>query len=456
VFLSTSCSDEHAGHNHAKGEHKSSETIVIELDEERSVKHVDWSENATIYEANIRQITPEGTFKAFEKKLNNIKELGIKIIWLMPIQPIGKLNRKGSLGSYYSISDYTATNPEFGSMEDFKSMVNKAHSLDLKILLDWVPNHSSWDNKWAIEHPDYYTKDSKGNFVLPNPDWSDVIEFNYGNKKMQEAMINAMKFWIKSADIDGFRCDMAGMVQLDFWIDVRKELDEIKPVFMLAEAEQDDHHAEAFDMSYAWELMHLLKHVVDGDSSISSIDRYMIREQNKFDKNDYRMQLLTSHDENSWNGTIEERYGDAEKAVAVVIYTINGMPLIYSGQEYGNNKRLAFFEKDNPNYATPEIYGFYQTLIKLNNENKALWNGESGGDYKLINTSAPENIIAFKRQKGETMVLTIVNLSNETIRFNLENIGRTTFTDVFTNDGITIGDTDELVLAPYGYYLVEK
>ncbi|RLA58824.1 MAG: alpha-amylase, partial [Epsilonproteobacteria bacterium] len=236
----------------------------------QELKHVEWSINATIYEANIRQMTPEGTFKALEAKLPEIKDLGVKIIWLMPIQPIGELNRKGGMGSYYSVMDYTAVNPEFGTMDDFKSLVNKAHKMDMKILLDWVANHTSWDNVWIADHPDWFTKDSLGNFMAPNPDWSDVMDLNYDNMEMRAAMIDAMRYWVVETDVDGFRCDVAYMVPTDFWNNVRIALDAEKPVFMLAEAEQTDLHLQAFDMTYGWELMHIMNHIASGDSTLSS------------------------------------------------------------------------------------------------------------------------------------------------------------------------------------------
>lgn len=421
-----------------------------------ALQHVEWSKNATIYEANIRQMTPEGTFKAMEAKLPEIKDLGVKIIWLMPIQPIGVLNRKGGLGSYYSVKDYTAINPEFGTMNDFKSLVNKAHEMDLKILIDWVANHTSWDNVWIADHPDWFTKDADGNFIAPNPDWSDVMDLNYDNMEMQAAMIDAMKFWVTETDIDGFRCDVAYMVPVEFWNEMRVELDAVKPMFMLAEAEQDDHHLEAFDMSYAWELMHLMKHVIDGDSTLNSIDKYMAREKNKFSSNDYRMQLLTSHDENSWNGTVEERYGSAEKAVAVLVYTINGMPLIYSGQEYGNDKRLEFFEKDNPNYADPEIFDFYKTMMHLNKINRALWNGNEGGDYHRIKTTADEKVFVLKRQKDESVVVSMVNFSDKPQKFKLQLSEDLFLADVFTSVETLLINNIEITLPAYGYKVLEK
>ncbi len=458
IGMTTSCVDEHAGHNHAKGEHDHStgEQIIIELDDPGYVKHVEWSKNATIYEANIRQITPEGTLKAFEGQLESIQELGIKIIWLMPVQPIGELNRKGGLGSPYSIKDYTAVNPDFGDLNDFKSLVKRAHELDMKIILDWVANHSAWDNQWTIDHPEYYTKDSLGDFMPPNPDWSDVLDLNYDNKEMRVAMIDAMKYWVTECDIDGFRCDVAWNVPLDFWNRTREELDAIKPIFILAEAEEENYHEEAFDMSYGWELMHLLKHVVNGDSTVNSIDKYMLRQKDRFTKNDYRMHFLTTHDENSWNGTIEERFGESEKAIAVLTYTIYGMPLIYSGQEYGNNKALAFFEKDNPTYTQPEIFDFYKTLITLNRDNKALWNGEYGGDYESIENTLNDQVFSFKRQKDNDVIISIINLTDKPVRFKLLDIEPISLVNVFLNEEIEINDHLELELPAYGYYLLKQ
>lgn len=442
--------------NTQESEVKSPDKSELDIASDTLLKHVDWSKNATIYEANIRQITPEGTFKAFEEKLVAIKDLGIKIVWLMPIQPIGELNRKGGLGSYYSIKDYTAVNPEFGTLDEFKSLVDRAHELDLKIILDWVANHSAWDHPWTISNPEWYTKDSLGNFRPPVPDWSDVIDLNYDNIEMQNAMISDLKYWITETDIDGFRCDVAYNVPTEFWNRARMELDAVKPMFMLAEADQVDHHYKAFDMSYGWELMHLMKHVVSGDSSLFTIEKYMKRQQERFDKNDYRMHLLTSHDENSWNGTIEDRYGNAEKAVAVLVYTINGMPLVYSGQEYGNTKVLAFFEKDNPIYSNPEIVDFYKTMLHLNEANEALWNGNYGGDYSRIPTSNDESIFAFKRQKGNNEVISIINFSDQEQSFNILNSEESEYKDAFTKETIRLDKDQEISLSSYGFKVIIK
>jgi len=455
LFL-VACSDNEQNTNQVESEKPENQKQDNSTLDSQKLKHVAWSENATIYEANIRQMTPEGTFKALENKLGNIRDLGVTTIWLMPVQPIGKLNRKGGMGSYYSVKDYTAVNPEFGTMDDFKSLVDKAHKMEMKILIDWVANHTAWDHKWTIGHPEWFTKDSTGNFVPPVPDWSDVIDLNYDNMQMRAAMIDAMRFWVVETDIDGFRCDVAGMVPTDFWNNVRIALDAEKPVFMLAEAEQTDLHQHAFDMTYGWEFMHIINHIASGDSTLGSIDRYMQREQKRFDKNDYRMYFLTNHDENSWNGTIAERYGAAEKPYAVLAFTINGMPLIYSGQEYGNDKRLEFFEKDNPHLANPEIEDFYKTLMHLNKNNSALWNGNYGGDYHRIKTTADEHIFALKRQKDESVVVSVVNLSDKPITFKFETSENIILADAFTSEEVFINGDVKMTLPPYGFRVLEK
>jgi glycosidase len=265
-----------------------------------------------------------------------------------------------------------------------------------------------------------------------------------------------MRYWIEEADVDGFRCDVAYFVPTEFWNDLRISLDSLKPVFMLAEADQADHHYEAFDMSYGWELFHIMNHVASGDSALQSIDSYMQRELKRYSKNDYRMYFLTNHDENSWNGTIEKRYGPAEKAYAVLAYTINGMPLIYSGQEYGNNKALAFFEKDNPTYAEPGIFDFYSRLLHLNEENEALWNGEFGGDYARIASSDDENIFALKRQKGNNVVISIVNLSDKEIQFDLDIEEEYVLTDLFSEQESVLSSSGIITLEPYAYKVMFK
>src|SRR5512133_1152718 len=349
------------------------------------VIHPDWSKNAVVYEVNIRQFTPEGTFNAFATHLPRLKELGVDILWLMPVNPIGIKNRKEPLGSYYSVKDYRDVNPEFGNLEDFKSLVAKAHEMGFHVIMDWVPNHSSWDNQLTTEHPEWYVKDSAGSFIPPiGFDWTDVIQFDWSNKELQEYMIEALKFWVNEG-VDGFRVDHPHKTPYEFWERARVELNKIKPVFMVAEnEEQTDFMKNGFDMSYAWELHHLMNSIAQGKDSVRSLNRYYSKEWAVFPQNVYRMVFLDNHDENSWNGTINSRMGIAQKAFAVFTFTTQGVPLLYNGQEVCLSKSLRFFERDNIKWDTCKLTQFYKDLIVLKKSNIALENGESGAKMKMI------------------------------------------------------------------------
>ncbi|MCB8995614.1 MAG: alpha-amylase, partial [Bacteroidales bacterium] len=336
--------------------------------ENKGVVHPKWLDDASLYEVNIRQFTPEGTFNAFSEHLQRIKDLGIDIIWIMPVNPIGEQGRKGSLGSYYSVKDYYAVNPEFGSMDDFKAMVKKAHAIGLKVIIDWVPNHSSLDNKLAVEHPEYYLKDSLGNFKSPF-DWTDVIQFDYDQPGLRQYMIDALKFWLKETDIDGFRFDVAHMIPVSFWNTVRPALNEVKEVFMLAESDQPVLNKEAFDATYDWRLHHIMNEVAQGKMNAIDIENHFAYVDSVYPPNSILMEFTSNHDENSWNGTEYERLGDAVKTFAVFTYTIPGMPLIYNGQEACLNKRLLFFEKDTINWIDCDMKDFYTKLNALKAEN---------------------------------------------------------------------------------------
>lgn len=320
--------------------------MILFIDLNAQLKTPDWAQNATIYEVNVRQYTPEGTFAAFQKHLPRLKELGVDILWLMPINPIGEKNRKGTLGSYYSVKDYKDINPEFGNKNDFKNLVDEIHKLGMYVIVDWGANHTAWDHNWVINHPEYYTKDSLGNFVPPVADWADVVDLNYDNTDLRKEMIDALCYWIKDFNIDGYRCDVAGMIPTEFWNNAREELDKIKPVFMLAEWETPDLHEKAFEMTYAWEIHKLLNSIYKGEKSPEDLKDLIVNDKRKFQDYAYRMLFTSNHDENTWNGTEFERLGEAAEMFAALTYVIPGMPLIYNGQEAGFNKRLEFFEKD--------------------------------------------------------------------------------------------------------------
>lgn len=420
-----------------------------------SVKHPAWSYNVSIYEVNTRQYTPEGTFKAFDLHIKELKDLGIGIVWFMPINPIGEKNRKGSLGSYYSVKDYKAVNPEFGTLDDFKETVKEIHSLGMYVIIDWVANHTAWDNVWVSEHPDFYTKDSLGNFVPPVADWHDVIDLNYDNKELWSYMIDAMKYWVEECDIDGFRCDVAGMVPLDFWKKAHTELNKIKHVFMLAESEGPRFH-EAFDMTYSWDLLHLMNDMAKGKASVQSLRDYFVKEKNKYSPDDYRMRFTTNHDENSWNGTVSERMADAAETFDALTCVIPGMPLVYSGQEAGLNKRLRFFDKDTIEWKNSKYRDLYTRLLHEKERNKALWNGDSGGEMIPVKSSADE-VFAFVRQKDGDKIYAIFNLSGKTVRTQLEsNFIAGEYINLFSGKKSEIKSKEWLEFKPWDYRILVK
>ena len=420
----------------------------------QKVKHPEWSKNASIYEVNVRQFTPEGTFNAFAEHLPRLKEMGIDILWLMPIHPIGIENRKGSLGSYYSVKDYYGINPEFGTEDDFRNLVSKAHELGMFVIIDWVANHSSWDTEQIKSNPDWYTKNDKGEIIPSVPDWSDVADFNYENPEMRNFMIEALKYWVNEFNIDGYRCDVAAMVPIDFWNKVRFELDQIKPVFMLAEANEAEMHDYAFDMTYAWDMHSLWNEIAQGKKGINDLVNLLEAEKIKYPAHAYHMNFTSNHDENTWKGTEYERLGDAVKTFAVLSVTIPGMPLVYSGQESCLNKRLRFFDKDTIDWTVDcELDELYTTLLKLKKENPALWNGEFGGELVRIPTSADDKIFAFVREKEGNKIISVFNLSDEKVDFTMNyESDMTGYTDLFTNAPFTT----TLSIEPWGYLVFKK
>jgi len=421
------------------------------------LQHPEWSKNASIYEVNIRQYTPEGTFKAFEAHLPRLKELGVDILWLMPIHPIGEKNRKGNIGSYYSVKDYYAVNPEFGTLEDLKQLVNKIHNMGMYVIIDWVANHSAWDNPLTIGHPEWYTRNYDGNFQ-PTPwyDWYDVIDFDYNHPGIRKYMTEVLKYWVEEADIDGYRCDVAGFIPTDFWDIVRKELDAIKPVFMLAEWDSRDIHKKAFDMSYAWELYEAMHGLVMNNAKFYRLYEHFAHSSNTFPRNAYRMNFVDNHDKNSWEGTQFTMFGEALNACIVLTATAEGMPLLYSGQEAGLNKQLAFFEKDEIEWKEHYLFDFYKKLIHLKKANKALWNGNWGGAMIPI-TNTGDEVLTFAREKDDNLVVVAINFSGEEQEFTMDShiqVGE--YTELFTKNKQSLTKEATLKLPKYGYKVLYK
>jgi len=407
-------------------------------------------ENAIIYEANIRQYSVEGTFNKFTEDIPKLKELGVKIIWVMPIYPISTTKSKGTLGSYYAISDYTKVNPEFGNLDDVKTLVKTAHENGMYVILDWVANHTGWDHVWLKEHPEYYTKNEEGEIThTVGTDWTDVADLNYYNLEMRAEMLEDMKYWLKEADVDGFRCDVAGMVPTDFWEHTVAELKKVKPVFMLAEAWEPELMKNAFDMGYSWDTHHRMNHIAKGEENVKNWDARMTQIDTMYAKDNILMNFVTNHDENSWNGTVKERMGDASELMLALSYCAPGMPLIYSGQEYDMNKRLLFFEKDTIIKTKGKVWPILEQLGKLKNSYKALNGGKNPASYTKINSSNDQNILIFTREKEGQKLTFMGNLSNKEVNFAFKKEGEST--NYFTNEKTLFSGDSKQTFKPWEY-----
>ncbi len=418
--------------------------------------HPEWSYNASIYEVNIRQFTQEGTFKSFMNHLPELKKLGVDILWLMPIHPIGEKNRKGTLGSYYSVKDFKGINPNFGTEKDFKILVDSIHALGMYVIIDWVANHSAWDNNWTKTNPEYFNKDSLGNFIPPVADWSDVIDLNYENKNLRIAMIDALKYWIEEFNIDGYRCDVAEMVPLDFWKNARQEIDKIKPVFMLAEGENPELHKNGFDMTYNWKLKDAMNNFAKSEITADSIKKLIKKGSKDFNEDDFRMNFTSNHDENTWAGTEFERLGKLSEPFAILTLTIKGMPLIYNGQEAGMNKRLEFFEKDLIPWQQFKMRDIYSKILTEKKTNKAMWNGTKGGNVNFIDFEN-DKILSFYREKDDDKILVILNLSDNSEEISVKDknlLGN--FINVISENSVKLEPESKINLTPFEYLVLAK
>lgn len=415
---------------------------MLSCADQTNLRHPKWAYDATIYELNTRQAAPEGTFAAAEALLPALKQNGIDIIWVMPCQPIGKITRKGTLGSYYSIIDYCAINPEFGTRADFKHFLKAAHKQGFKVILDWVANHTAPDSEWT-KNDGWHYRDSLGNLMVQY-DWTDISKLNYENQDMRNEMLKCMHWWMDTIGIDGFRCDVAGEVPTDFWNWAMADLRLTHPdMFTLAEDEDkaDELTETAFDMYYGWTLHKLMNGVAQGKNTVQDLWDYFAKADSTIRPEAIRMNFITNHDENSWAGTEQERMGDAVNLFAAFCYVVPGMPMIYTGQLSGNHHRLEFFEKDlidnDEAYSQADLY---RDLNNLRERNKALFSPEVGAPMERI-ACDNDAIFACKRSKvgkwHTNTVIAVMNMSNEEQVVNLET-----------------GETYRL--APWQYEIMEK
>ncbi len=427
----------------------------------------DWAKNASIYEVNLRQFSKEGTINAFATHLPRIQKMGVKILWLMPIYPICETNKKCNsekektpcMGSPYAAYDFEAVNPQLGKLADLQNLVKEAHKLGMKVILDFVPDHTGWDSKWMKEHPEYFKK-VNGKFTSPiDPasgnatDWTDVAMVDYDNAGLRKAMIDARLYWLKNADVDGFREDVGGFVPSSFWAELRENFNKnvTKPLFMLSEWEDvADHFTTAFDMNYGWSYHALIKEIAKGVKPATALDEWRAKQKSRFVSKHYQMLFTQNHDENSWNGTEKESFGDGGNCFTALSYMVEGMGLMYGGQEASLDKRLSFFHKDEIDWKGTSRAGFFQGLIGLKTKNQALWNGEAGGELVKIPTGNDAKVYAFKREKNGDKMVGIFNLSKEKVVMKLDkSIVEREQLSLFAK--ANVNDLNNIVLEPFGY-----
>lgn len=407
---------------------------------------------SNIYEVNIRQYTAEGTFIAFAKHIPRLKEMGVQILWLMPIFPIGKINRKGTLGSYYSNADFNTVNAEFGTENDFQNLINIAHENGMKIILDWVANHTAWDNTWAKTNPEFYTKNEDDNFVPPY-DWDDVIQLNHESEAQQAAMIDSMEHWVTNYNIDGFRADMAHLIPLQFWKDARIKLSPLKKdLIWLAETENVE-YAEAFDITYTWEWMHTSEAMCKQQISLKEAVEVLYNYKNNFPKNHHRLFFTSNHDENSWTATEYEKYGAFAKAMAVFSCLYNSVPLIYSGQELPNTKRLQFFDKDEIQWGSGVLLeNFYKSLYQLRNKYKILF---TKAEIIFNEEALLQNILCYSLQNKNEQIIVCLNFRGEPTSYAIKNIVGT-YQNIFTKEIYTLQNEYCFNAESGGFLVLEK
>ena len=370
-----------------------------------------WVRDAVIYEVYLRSFSREGTFRALERRLPELRDLGVTVLWLMPIHPVGLVHRKGTLGSPYAVKDFHAVNPEFGTMDDFRALVSSAHAAGLKLIIDLVINHTAWDNPLMNEHPDWYTRDSTGAIVPPNADWTDVADLDYSNKELRAWMAAMMEYWVRDIGIDGFRCDVAELVPTDFWEDVRERLDAIKPVMMLSEGSLPEHHPKAFDISYAWNTYDVLLPLLSGEKPASFLSQVLTSESLRFPRGSLRMRFNTNHDKNAWDMPAATKFGvDGLKLTTVLVNTIPGVPLLYTGEEVANERRLDLFEKVEVDWNQPRVIGdLAATLFRLRRNGTAL----TMGSMVTLQCTPADAVFAFLRSSREEDLVVVLNFSRD-------------------------------------------
>jgi cyclomaltodextrinase / maltogenic alpha-amylase / neopullulanase len=413
----------------------------------------DWVRRGTIYEINVRQFSAEGSFNAVTAQLPRLGALGVDILWLMPIHPIGELHRKGTLGSYYAAKDYLGVNPEFGTEQDLRDLINAAHARGMKVILDWVPNHVSPDNPLTTTHPHFFWRDAQGNLTPPHgTDWTDVVQFDFDAPGLLDYQTDVLLHWVNNYGVDGFRCDVAWGLPTPFWNEVTRRVRAARPdVFFLAEAELPQHQVAAFHVSYGFDLHHAMNAVAQGKKTASGLDDALAKFRAHFPRGSALMVFTSSHDENSWAGTEFERMGAGYEPFAVLTFLLDGVPMIYNGQEVGLDRRLEFFEKDPivwPSETHPTTK-LYQVLTRLRREHPAL---HTGAPMRRLDTTDNAALYVVERSAGARKVVGIFNLTEKPVRADLYDTalaGR--WRDVFTGELVDLAALVPLDVKPWHY-----
>jgi glycosidase len=426
-----------------------------------AIKSADWVKDAIIYCVYLRSFSPEGTFVALEKRIPELKDFGVSAILLMPIHPVGIKNRKGKLGSPYSVRDYYTTNPEFGTIVDFQKLLNTAHKNNMKMVIDLVADRTSWDSKLIIQHPEWFTKDANGNIISPRPEWTDVADLNYSKTGLRKYILEMMEWWIRDIGVDGFRCDFAELVPIDFWEEARERLDKIKPVVMISDGSLSEHHLKAFDITCSKNLYDELDSLLEGKQSAMIIDKILHDEYQRFPTGSLQVRFCTNQDNDDWDTPPALRLGMIGlKLAAVLVNTMPGIPLIYNGEEAANDKRLSLTEKIDIDWnGSPEMDSLFGALFKLRNEHKAL----SRGKLVKVSTTNEKEGYCFFRIEGNDKVFVALNFSKESRTIDLDipfdeifpKKQKVRMKDIFTGASITFehGKTRSITLEQHGYLI---
>ena len=424
--------------------------------------HHQWSFNLGMYEVNLRHYSQEGNIAAFKSDLDRIDSLGPGIIWFMPIHPIGTFNRLGSLGSPYSVKDYYQVNPDYGSLVEFKDLVSEIQSRNKYVLIDWVANHTSWDNVLTQTNPEWYVTNSEGDFIPPpGTNWSDVIELDYEKQGLRKYMIEAMKFWVDSVGVNGFRFDAVDFVPDDFWEEAIAVLKQTgSDLLLLAEGSGEHLIDLGFDMNYSWDFYGfgggVLPRITQGVADANIVRSFVNKEQNNYSNGAYRLYFVSNHDENAWEGTPAQLFGPRAVNFSVLSHVINGMPLVYNGEETGMNKQLSFFDKDLIPWRDYPLFDYYRRLFDLKKRNASLWNGFDENEAIRIKTTQNSPIYAFKREKDGERVLCFFNLSTQAVSFQATDVlPQGTYRNVFTDKLIGLSQDYEFSLDDWEFLVLE-